>query len=98
MSYSPGRQSTNSSANQSAVLETAGIAETDEVCSICGKTLSDNHACLYDLPASLLTVQDAALAPMFQATQNAMVKPWVKGLEFNACDIQFFKNVRIVMP
>ena len=56
------------------------------------------RAKLYAQADKLLTVQDAALAPMFQATQNAMVKPWVKGLEFNACDIQFFKNVRIIMP
>lgn len=51
---------------------------------------------MYARADKMLCKDDAAIAPIFQATQNVMVKPWVKGLEFNACDIQFFKNVRIV--
>jgi oligopeptide transport system substrate-binding protein len=51
---------------------------------------------LYAKADKLACVTDATIAPIFQATQNTMVKPWVKGLEFNACDIQFFKHVKIV--
>jgi oligopeptide transport system substrate-binding protein len=54
------------------------------------------RAKLYATADRMVTVDDAIMAPLYLSTQNVMVKPWVKGLEFNACDIQFFKNVRIV--
>ncbi len=50
---------------------------------------------LYQQADKMLCVEQTPIAPLFLATQNAMVKPWVHGLEFNACDIQFFKNVEI---
>ena len=66
MSYSSTRQSTtNRPPSQLAVLQTNGLAGTDELCSICGKNLGESHACLYDLPASLLTVQDDRLDTIF---------------------------------
>jgi oligopeptide transport system substrate-binding protein len=54
------------------------------------------RADLYARADKMLCVDQAAIAPCFLATQNTMVKPWVKGLEFNSCDIQFFNHVRIV--
>jgi oligopeptide transport system substrate-binding protein len=48
---------------------------------------------LYAQADKLLCVDQAAIAPLYLATQNIMVKPWVKGMEFNALDIQFYKDV-----
>ncbi|HEY9777334.1 MAG TPA: peptide ABC transporter substrate-binding protein [Planktothrix sp.] len=56
----------------------------------------EQRAKLYAQADKILCVDQAAIAPCFLATQNTMVKPWVKGLQFNKCDIQFFKHVRIV--
>jgi oligopeptide transport system substrate-binding protein len=50
---------------------------------------------LYARADKLLCVEQAAIAPLYLATQNIMVKPWVKGMEFNPLDIQFFKSVTV---
>ncbi len=60
----------------------------------CDQDPSD-RAKLYAEADKTVTRDQAIIAPLYLATQNAMVKPWVSGLEFNACDIQFFKHVRI---
>lgn len=36
-----------------------------------------------------------AIVPAFLATQNIMVKPWVKGIAMNPLDLQFFKTVTV---
>lgn len=50
---------------------------------------------LYSKADRLLCVEQAALAPVYLATQNMMVKPWVRGIATNPLDLQFFKNVVI---
>jgi oligopeptide transport system substrate-binding protein len=47
----------------------------------------------YKQADKLLVVQDAALAPAYQAAQNMMIKPWVHGISKNAIDVQFLKDV-----
>jgi oligopeptide transport system substrate-binding protein len=54
------------------------------------------RAQLYAQADKILCADKAVIAPCFLSTQNTMVKPWVKGLEFNKIDIQFFKHVRII--
>jgi oligopeptide transport system substrate-binding protein len=53
------------------------------------------RAALYSRADRLLTKELAAMAPMMQAAQNVMVKPWVHGISKNALDLQFFGNVHI---
>jgi oligopeptide transport system substrate-binding protein len=53
------------------------------------------RAQLYAESDKLLCVDDCALAPCYQASQNIMIKPWVHGVSKNAIDIQFFKDVWI---
>lgn len=50
---------------------------------------------LYAQADAMLCQEEAPIAPIFLSTQNIMVKPWVKGIELNALDMQFFKNVSI---
>jgi len=53
------------------------------------------RAQLYAQADKTVSRDQAIIAPLYLATQNAMVKPWVSGLEFNACDIQFFKHCKV---
>lgn len=53
------------------------------------------RAKLYESADHYLCNEEAVIAPTYLATQNLMVKPWVKGMAFNALDIQFFKGVSI---
>lgn len=53
------------------------------------------RASLYNQADRLLCRDDAPIAPMFQSTQNIMIKPWVHGIAVNALDLQFFKSVSI---
>lgn len=50
---------------------------------------------LYADADKILCTQAAPIAPLFSATQNMMVKPWVKGIAMNSLDLQFFKDVTI---
>ncbi|MBI4534254.1 MAG: peptide ABC transporter substrate-binding protein, partial [Candidatus Melainabacteria bacterium] len=50
---------------------------------------------LYKLADRLLCQDEVPIVPTFLSTQNAMVKPWVHGIAFNALDLQFFKDVTI---
>ncbi len=43
----------------------------------------------------ILCHDEAAIVPTFVTTQNLLLKPWTKGIEFNALDIQFLKTARI---
>ena len=53
------------------------------------------RAHMYDVADQYLCTDQVPMAPMFQETQNLMIKPWVKGLKFNALDIQFWKEASI---
>src|SRR5262249_20888113 len=55
-------------------LIVAAETEQDEV----------KRAKLYQQADKLLCAEDAALAPLYQGTQNIMVKPWVHGISKNA--------------
>lgn len=55
----------------------------------------EKRANLYRQADSFLCKQKAPIVATFLSTQNVMVKPWVKGMEFNALDLQFFKEVSI---
>ncbi len=50
---------------------------------------------LYQQADRILCHDEAAIVPTFVTTQNLLLKPWTKGIEFNALDIQFFKTGRI---
>lgn len=53
------------------------------------------RAALYQEADDYLCRTQAPVAPLYQATQNMMVKPWVKGMIFNALDVQFFQDLYI---
>lgn len=71
-------------------------AEFDE---LVGKAAGEQdrfvRADLYRQADRMLCRQFAPIVPTYLSTQNLMVKPWVRGMEFNPLDIQFFKNVSI---
>ena len=50
---------------------------------------------LYQQMDELLSKEEVPIIPTYLGTQNLMIKPWVKGLKFNALDIQFFKAASI---
>jgi ABC-type oligopeptide transport system substrate-binding subunit len=49
----------------------------------------------YSTADKMLCKDLAIIAPLFLSTQSLMVKPWVKNIEFNSLDLQFFKDVYI---
>lgn len=67
MSYLPRRpvNTYTESQQQLAVLQSVSGNQTDELCSICGEDMGDSHACLHDIPASLLTLQDPRIGTIF---------------------------------
>ncbi|HEY9785020.1 MAG TPA: peptide ABC transporter substrate-binding protein [Candidatus Obscuribacterales bacterium] len=60
-----------------------------------GEQDPERRKALYAEADALLCKEEAPIIPTYFATQNLMVKPWVKGMEFNALDVQFFKDVSI---
>ncbi|MFQ5597093.1 MAG: peptide ABC transporter substrate-binding protein [Nitrospiria bacterium] len=48
----------------------------------------------YDEAQLILTEQDVPIMPLFFAAQNLLVSPAVEGLEVNAMDLLYLKNVR----
>jgi oligopeptide transport system substrate-binding protein len=50
---------------------------------------------LYEKADHLLCAQEAAVACIYGATENIMVKPWVHGLDVNRIDLSFFKDVSV---
>ena len=53
------------------------------------------RAKLYEEADHYLCCEKVPCVPVFVSTQNLMIKPWVKGMEFNRLDIQFFQHVSI---
>ncbi len=43
----------------------------------------------------MLCREAVPIVPAYLATQNIMVKPWVKGIAINPLDFQFFKTVTV---
>jgi len=56
------------------------------------------RAVLYSQADHLLCIEQAPIVPAFMATQNIMVKPWVKGIAKNPLDLQFFRDVSVGEP
>lgn len=56
------------------------------------------RASLYAQGDKMLNQDEVPIVPIYLSTQNTMVKPWVKGIGFNAMDLQFFRNVYIEKP
>jgi ABC-type oligopeptide transport system substrate-binding subunit len=50
----------------------------------------------YDEAQRILTETDAAMIPLFIATQNLLIKPYVKGFEMNSMELTYLKKVHIV--
>ena len=50
---------------------------------------------LYDQAQRLLLEQDCVIVPLYFYVQNWLVKPYVKGLQFNALQLFYFKDVWI---
>lgn len=65
------------------------------VAQAAGEPDKKKRAELYSQADRLLCSDQAAIACTYLATQNAMVKPWVHGIDLNSLDLQFFKEVRI---
>jgi oligopeptide transport system substrate-binding protein len=53
------------------------------------------RADLYRQADRMLCREAVPLVPTYLATQNIMVKPWVKGIAINPLDLQFFKTVAV---
>lgn len=56
------------------------------------------RAAMYARGDKMLCQQEVPIIPIYWATQNTMVKPWVKEIGFNAMDLQFFRKVYIEKP
>lgn len=50
---------------------------------------------IYDEAQRILTEEDVPIMPLFIASQNILIKPYVKGFMANAMDILYLKNIRI---
>jgi len=55
----------------------------------------EKRARLYRRADRYLCREAAPIVVTYLSTQNIMVKPWLKGMEFNTLDLQFFKDVYI---
>lgn len=60
-----------------------------------GEPNQSKRAALYKEADTLLCKEESPLICTYLASQNILVRPWVKGLEFNAMDLQFFKTAYI---
>ncbi|MBI3595711.1 MAG: peptide ABC transporter substrate-binding protein [Nitrospirae bacterium] len=52
----------------------------------------------YDEAQRILLEKDVVIMPLFVATQNWVVKPYVRGLQINALELLILKNVRLERP
>ena len=70
----------------------------DELVSL-GATLVDlvERKRVYDEAQRILTETEAAIIPLFVATQNLLIKPYVKGFEMNSMELMYLKKVRITV-
>jgi len=83
-SYNRNNDTKWSSPAYDALIETAE-AERDPV----------KRADMYRRADRIMCREACAIVPAFLATQNIMVKPWVKGIAMNPLDLQFFKTVTV---
>lgn len=60
-----------------------------------GEQNPQKRAELYAQADHILCKEQAPITPLYAATQNLMIKPWVKGIAMNKLDLQFFKDVVI---
>jgi oligopeptide transport system substrate-binding protein len=60
-----------------------------------GEQDASKRAKLYEQADTMLCKEQAPITPLFSATQNLMIKPWVHGIAQNPLDLQFFKDVTI---
>lgn len=70
----------------------------DLVSRAAGEQDQDRRADLYRQADVLLCKEEAPIVVTYLATQNLMVKPWVKGIALNPLDLQFFKTVTVGQP
>ena len=70
----------------------------DELVAL-GATLikPEERQLVYDEAQRILTETDAAMIPLFVATQNLLIKPYVKGFEVNSMELMYLKKVRIAI-
>ncbi|MBT5793544.1 MAG: peptide ABC transporter substrate-binding protein [Deltaproteobacteria bacterium] len=70
----------------------------DELVAL-GATLIDpkERQLIYDEAQRILTETDAAMIPLFVATQNLLIKPYVKGFEMNSMELMYLKKVHITI-
>jgi len=68
----------------------------DELVAL-GATLikPEERKIVYDEAQRILTETDAAMIPLFVATQNLLIKPYVKGFKMNSMELMYLKKVRI---
>ena len=68
----------------------------DELVAL-GATLtdSDKRQRVYDEAQRILTEIDTAMIPLFVATQNLLIKPYVKGFEINSMELMYLKKVHL---
>ena len=68
----------------------------DRLVSIAGGELDEERrASLYRRADRLLCKDEVPILPMYVATQNVLLKPWTRGISFNALDIQYFKRATV---
>ncbi|MBT6601819.1 MAG: peptide ABC transporter substrate-binding protein [Nitrospina sp.] len=62
-----------------------------------GATLVDpaKRQRVYDEAQRILTETEAAMIPLFVATQNLLIKPYVKGFDMNSMELMYLKKVHI---
>lgn len=60
-----------------------------------GEQNASRRADLYRQADVMLCKEAVPIVPTFLATQNMMIKPWVKGIATNPLDLQFFRNVEV---
>ena len=68
----------------------------DELVAL-GATLTDliKRQQVYDEAQRILTEIDTAMIPLFIATQNLLIKPYVKGFEINSMELKYLKKVHL---
>ena len=73
-----------------------GNPRYDELVKL-GATLnnSEERQNVYDEAQRILTESDAAMIPLFVATQNLLIKPYVKGFEMNSMELMYLKKIHI---
>jgi oligopeptide transport system substrate-binding protein len=60
-----------------------------------GEQNPEKRARLYEEADHYLCSEEVPVAPLYLATQNIMVKPWVHGIGMNKLDLQYFKDVTV---